>query len=73
MQDPIRSLESAYALVPSRNPSRPRRKGQRRFSMASSAATNNDDDTPPPPERNEDLPVSPPLEDELGGRIDITA
>ena len=73
MQEPIRSVEGYHAMVPSRSTSKPRRQDQRRFSMDGSAEEHREDDTQPPHERNEDLRVSPPLEDEVGGRIDITA
>jgi len=73
MQEQIRSLEAYHALVPGRSPSRPRQREQRRFSMARSAETEHHDETPRPPERSEDLRVSPPLEDDPGGRVDITA
>lgn len=73
MQEPIRSLEGYHAMVPSRSPAKPRRNDQRRFSMEDSTDGRREDDTQPPPERSEDLRVSPPLEDEVGGRIDITA
>ena len=73
MSEPIRSLEGYHAMVPSRSPSKPRRQDQRRFSMEDSTEGRPDEDPQPPNERSEDLRVSPPLDDEVGGRIDITA
>ena len=74
MQEPIRSLEGYHALVPSRSSSRPQRKASRRFSMEHATEESEEEDTRQhASERSDDLRVSPPLEDEVGGRIDITA